>query len=142
MTMTSEYPGMTSSSNFFNADLFLLSSLVTGPSFILISLLVLELWEFSFIRNWPEIRKSEIPPSEFFPIYGYWGKLQIPHLARMSLIKGYLMLQNTRVTAFTVSELLRANQQEEGTKLPSPSPRLWLKVKDIMLLVKKLIRLL
>ena len=33
--------------------------LVTGRSFMLISSLVLELWQFSFIRNWPEIRKSE-----------------------------------------------------------------------------------
>ena len=35
--------------NFFDAVLFLLSSLVTGPSFMSISLLVLELWQFSFI---------------------------------------------------------------------------------------------
>ena len=46
--------------NFFDAVLFLLSSLVTGPSFMSISSLVLELWQFSFIRDWPEIRKSEI----------------------------------------------------------------------------------
>ena len=55
-------------------------------------------------------RKSEIPPSEFCPISGDWGKLGIPNLARMSLIKCYRILQNTRVTAFTVSELLKENQ--------------------------------
>ena len=100
--------------NFFDVVLFLLSSLVTGPSFMSISSLVLELWQFSFIRDWPEIRKSEIPSSEFCPISGDWGKLWIPNLARMSLIECYWMLQNSRVTAFTVLELLRENQLEGG----------------------------
>ena len=122
MTMTSQFSNMTSSSNFFDVVLFLLSSLVTGPSFMSISSLVLELWQFSFIRDWPEIRKSEIPPSEFCPISGDWGKLWIPNLARMSLIECYWMLQNSRVTAFTVLELLRENQLEGGkiTSLPHP----------------------
>ena len=64
----------------------------------------------SFIRDWPEIRKSEIPPSEFFPISEDWGGLWMPNLARMSVIECYWMLQNFRVTAFTVFELLRKNQ--------------------------------
>ena len=34
----------------------------------------------------------------------------------MSLIKSYLILQNAKVTAFTISELLSENQQ--GVKLP------------------------
>ena len=50
---------------------------------------------------------TEIPPSEFCPISKDWGQL----LIQMSLIKFYRMLQNFRVTAFTVSELLRENQQ-------------------------------
>ena len=49
--------------------------LVTDRSFMSMSSLVLELWQFSFIRDWPEIRKLEIPPSEFFPISEDWGKL-------------------------------------------------------------------
>ena len=118
MTMTSQFSDMTSTSNFFDVVLFLLSSLVAGPSFMSISSLVLELWQFSFIRDWPEIQKSEIPPSEFCPISGDWGKLWIPNLARMSLIKCYWMLQNARVTAFTVSGLSRENQQ--GGKITSP----------------------
>ena len=69
--------------NFFDVVLFLLSSLVTGPSFISISSLVLELWQFSFIRDWPEIRKSEILPSEFCPISRDWDKIWLPNLARM-----------------------------------------------------------
>ena len=91
--------------------LFLLSSLVTGPSFMSISSLVLELWQFSFIRDWPKIRKSEIPPSVFCPVSGDWSKLGIPNLAWMSLMKCYWIIQKARVTAYTVSELLGENQQ-------------------------------
>ena len=74
---------------FFSFDFFLilLSSLVSGPSFMSISSLVLELWQFSFIRDWPEIRKWEIPPPEFCPISGNWDKLWIPNLTRISLIE-------------------------------------------------------
>ena len=46
--------------NFFDVILFLLSILVTDPNFMSISTLALELWQFSFIRDWPEIWKSEI----------------------------------------------------------------------------------
>ena len=90
--------------------------LFTGPSFMSISSLVLELWQFSFIRDWAEIWKSEIPPLEFCPISEDWDQLEIPNLTRTSLIKCYWMLQNARVTAFTVSELLRENQQGVGVK--------------------------
>ena len=110
MTMTSQFSDMTSTSNFFDVVLFLLSSLVTGPSLMSISSLVLELWQVSFIRDWPEIRKSEMPTSEFFPISEDWGKLWIPNLAAMSVIKCYWMLQNFRVTVFAVFELWRENQ--------------------------------
>ena len=118
--MTSQFANMTSSSIFWRF-LFLLSSLVTGPCFTSISSLVLELWQFSYIRDWPEIWKSEIAPSEFCPIPGDWGELCTPNLTHMSLIKCYWMLQNVRFTAFTVSELLRLNQQERwGLQPPLP----------------------
>ena len=122
MTMTSQFSDMTSTSNFFDVVLFLLSSLVTGPSFMSISSLVLELWQFYFIRDWPEIRNSEIPPSEFCPISEDWGKLWIPNLVEMSLIECYWMLENSRVTASTNFELLRKNQLGRGVKLPPHPP--------------------
>ena len=81
--------------------------------FMSISSLVLELRQFSFIMDWPEILKLQIPLSDFCPISGDWGELGIPHLARMSLMKCYWMLQYGRVATFTVSELLRENQQVE-----------------------------
>ena len=43
----------------------------------------------------------------------------MPNLAPTFLIKCYWMLQNGRVTTFTVSELFRENQQ--GGKIPLPS---------------------
>ena len=109
---------MTSTSNFFDVVLFLVSRLVTDPNFMSISSLVLELWQFSYIRDWPEIQKLGIPTSEFFPVSGDWGELWIPNLARMSLIECYCMLQNYRVTAFTVFELLRKNQLGGKITLP------------------------
>ena len=72
---------------FFDVAMFFLSVLVTGPIFMSISLLVLDSWHFSFIRDWPEIRKSEVPPSELYQISGHWDVLSIPNLVRMSLMK-------------------------------------------------------
>ena len=72
---------------FLDVVLFLLSNLVTFSSFMSISSLVLELWQFSFIWDWPKIQKSEIPLSEFCLISRDWGELGIPNLARMSLNK-------------------------------------------------------
>ena len=112
-----------SHSEFFLTPLLIL---VIGPSFMSISSLVPELWQFPFISDWPEIGKSEISPSKFDPIYGDWGELEIPNLAQLSPMKCYWILQDARVTAFTVSELLRENHQEGwgggGVKLPLPSP--------------------
>ena len=97
---------------FFDVFLFLLLIVVTSESFMSLSSLVLELWQFLFIRDWREIRKSKIPPSEFCPMSGDCSKYGISNLAQTSLIKCYWVLQNTRVTTFTVAELLRENQQE------------------------------
>ena len=112
--MASQFFDMMSSSNCFDFVLFLLSSLVTGPSFMSISLPVLELRQFSFIRDWPEIRKSEIHPSEFCSICGDWGELGIRNLAQIFLMKCYWILQNARVTAFIVSQLFKKNHHCEG----------------------------
>ena len=65
--------------------------------------------------------KLEILPFEFCLISGDWGKLGIPNLAQTSPIKCYWMLQNAGVTGFTVSELLRKNQQGYWN-YPTPTP--------------------
>ena len=51
---------------------------------MLISSLVLELWQFSLIKDWPEIRISKFPSLSFAQI--------CPNLARMSEM--YKMLLN------------------------------------------------
>ena len=51
MIITSQFADMTLSSMFFNVSMLLLSSLVTGSSFMSISLPVLELGQFLFIRD-------------------------------------------------------------------------------------------
>ena len=43
------------SSNFFDVVLFLLSSLVAAPRFMSVSSLVLDILQFSFIRDWAKI---------------------------------------------------------------------------------------
>ena len=117
--MTSQFSDMTSlASSFDKCFLFLLSSLVTGPSFRSLSSMFLELWQFSFIRDWPEIRKLEIPPPEICQIFGNWDELGIPSSEGILLIKFYWMLQNVRLTAFTVSKLLKENQLEGFPPLP------------------------
>ena len=85
--------------SFFDIVLFLLSSLVIGSGFMATSSLVMDLWQFLFIRDWPEIQKLEIPPSEFCPISGDWGEFWISNLVQSFLMKCYWMLQNVRVTA-------------------------------------------
>ena len=94
MTMTSQFADMASSSSFFEVAMFFLYSLITGPSSMSVSSLVLELWQFSFIRDWSEIRKPDITPSDFCPVSGDKGDLGIPNLARMSRMKCYRMLKN------------------------------------------------
>ena len=114
---------------FFDAVLFLLSSLVTGPSFRSISSLFLKIWQSYFIRDWPEIRKSEIPLSGFFSISGDGGKLRIPNLARMSLIEYYWMQQHARVCRFCCFWVIKGKTSGEwgvGKITPTP-PRLGLK---------------
>ena len=86
--MTWQFSDMTSSL-FLGFVVFFLSSFITVPSFMSLSWLVLELWLFSFIKDWPEIRKSEIPPSKFCPVSGDWGKLVTLNSARRSQMKCY-----------------------------------------------------
>ena len=63
--MTSQIADMTSSLISFKISIFLLPSLSLGPSFTPISWLRLELWQISFIKDWPEIIKPEIPCLSF-----------------------------------------------------------------------------
>ena len=57
--MASQLPNMTTLWNLLDVVVFPSSSLVTDSSFLSVSILILELWQFSFIRDWPKSRKSE-----------------------------------------------------------------------------------
>ena len=74
---------------FFWRPFFFLSSLVTGPSFMSISSLVLNFWLLyeGLIRNL-EFGNTSV---WVFPISGDWGELGIPKFARLSLTKCYWM---------------------------------------------------
>ena len=107
--------------------LFLLSSLLTAPSFMSISSQVLELWQFPFTRISPEIRKSEITPSEFCPISGDWSKLGIPNLGLTSLMKWWNVTEWCKMPGLQLLQFLsyygKTNRgEEEGISLPSPPP--------------------
>ena len=125
MTMTSQFADMTSSSIFSDVVLILLSSLVAASSYMSISLLVLELWIFFYKRlnRNPEIRNT---PVWVLPIIWKPGELGVPNLARMFLIKCSYMMQNAKVTAFTVIAILRENLQgyQPPTRLSTLSAKL------------------
>ena len=52
------------------------------------------------------MRKSKISPSVIYPISGDRDNLGMANLAKMSLMKCYIMLQDVMVAVFDVSELL------------------------------------
>ena len=57
-----------------------------------------------------EIRRSKIPPSEFYSISGDWGEQGIPNLVSNKMLPNAAKCQGY---SFTVSELLRENQMGE-----------------------------
>ena len=74
---------------------------------------------------------------------GDWGELWTPNLAQMFLIEFYGMLQNFRVTVFTIFELLRENQLVVGGKITSPPPththtHTQIRVKNTIILSKEI----
>ena len=107
MTITSQIAYITSSSSFFCRFCVSLVTFSYWTRFhvnIITSFGVMTIYVFKRLTR---IRKSKTPPSKFCPISGDLGKLEIPNLTRLILIKSYWMLQNARVTAFTVFEFLR-----------------------------------
>ena len=72
---------------------------------------------------------------------GDWGELWTPNLAQMFLIEFYGMLQNFRVTVFTIFELLRENQLVVGGKFTSPPTthtHTQIRVKNTIILSKEI----
>ena len=89
--------------------------------FMSISSLVLELWQFSFIGDWPEIRNSEIPPSEFCLISGDWGKLRILNFLRISTNK--MLLNAAKCQGYSLYRFWVLEEKPTvGVNLPPPHP--------------------
>ena len=62
---------------------------LTGPSFMSISKLVLNLWEFLFVKDWLETRKLEIPSSDFWQISVIWHDVSNKMLLNGGKCQGY-----------------------------------------------------
>ena len=62
---------------------------LTGPSFMSISKLVLNLWEFFFVKDWLETRKLEIPWSDFWQISVIWHDVSNKMLLNGRKFQGY-----------------------------------------------------
>ena len=71
------------------------------------SLLVLELWQFLFIRDWLEIQKLEMLPSEFSPITGDWGNLGIPNLTQMKNVSNKKLLKAAKCQSYYYVKTIR-----------------------------------
>ena len=65
--------------------------------------------------------KSSLVPELEIPRLSFAQYLETSELGIINLAWISLMLQNGRVTTFTVSEFLRENQQEDGGKITSPA---------------------
>ena len=118
---------------FFDVVLFVLSGLVTGPSFMSISSLVLELWQFYFIGI---DQKSENRNTSTWVLSNIWrlGLVRVPNLVRMSIIKFYWMLQNASCSfcRFWVIKgkpivCVSGSRGGRGNLPPPPPPRFRLK---------------
>ena len=113
--------------------MFRITSMDVSPDFSLRSIFKIinfsnhfRQWTLSIIsprRDWPEIRKSEIPSSDFCSISGDWAELGIRNAynewIRMLLMKSYWMLQNVRVTVFNHFWVIKGKPTGYNYSLPS-----------------------
>ena len=82
-------------------------------------LLVLDLSQFSSIRNWSEIQKLEIPP---FGLCSYLGLEWVRYAEFGTNISNKMLLKPAKCQGYsTVSELLKENQQRGRIKLLFPT---------------------
>ena len=113
--MASQLPNMTTLWNLLDVVVFPSSSLVTDSSFLSVSILILELWQFSFIRDWPKSRKSEpnflrlrqVRDTKFDTIVSNEKLLNAPKC------------QVCRIYHFWV---IKGKTRGEGVKSPPPQP--------------------
>ena len=100
--MASQCVVKASSSNFSDISLFFLPRLHTLPSFMSISLLVLVVWQFSFIRDWSEICKLEILSFAQYPVWVF------PNIWRLGRVRDAKFVSNV-----SNEKLLNASKSQD-----------------------------
>ena len=113
--------------NFFNVFLCVLLILLTGPCLMSLSLLVMELWRFLFIRDWPEIRKSEVPSSEFSNI---WGLELVTDTKFGRNISNEKLLNDTKSPVYSFYRFWVFKGKSTGCKSSSQTSRLGLRLME------------
>ena len=99
---------------------------------------VMTIFFYEGLNKNPDIRNT---PSEFCQMSGDWRNFMVLNLAQISLMRCYWTLQNVRVKAFTISEVLRENQQEGGrVKCPPTQSPPKLELKSFKIRIKYSIR--
>ena len=92
-------------------------------------------WSYDnlFIRDWPEIRKSEILPSDFWPVYGDWNELGTSRNVSNKMFLNTTKFQGYSFCSFWVIK----GKPTEGGKITHPPPSLGLKSGVIFFCSKK-----
>ena len=122
--MTSQFSDMTSSPKIFNVALFLLSSLVTDPSFMSTSWLVLELWQLSFfIRDWPE--NPEIGKTPVWVLPNIWRLKQVRNTKFGTKVSNKMLLNAAKCQGynFYCFWVIKGKPTGERGKIPPPQIR-------------------
>ena len=127
MAITSQFSDMTSSPNFFDVVLFLLSSLVTCLSFMSISSLVQGSWQFLFIRDWPEIGNTPV-----WVLPNIWRLGQVKNTKFITKVSNKILLNAVKCQGYSFYRFwvvkVKPTGGGGGVKLPPP-PRLGLRCK-------------
>ena len=102
------------------------SSLITGPSFMSITYPVLELWQFSFIKDWANIRKSEIPPFEGL----------VSDIKFGTNVSNEMLLNTTKFQVYSFYHFWNIKGKPTGGKISSIHLKLlfWMYLKEMFLL--------
>ena len=112
--MTSPFSDMRSSSKFFDVVLFLLQSLVTGPNFISI---VLELWQFSFIRDLT--RNMEFRNTPIWVLPNIWRLAQVGNTKFGANVSNKILLNTAKCQGYSFTRFcVIKGKPTVGGKLP------------------------
>ena len=123
-TMTSQFISMTPSPNNFDVDLFLLSSLVAGLSFMSVSWLVLQLWQFLFYKSLTRNPKMGNTPVWVLPNILRLGKVRDTKFGTNVSNKTLLYIAKCQCYRFYCFEVIKEKTTGKKVKLMPPLPPL------------------